>query len=110
MKFSKLREMEKLSKGYPLKMGQYVAAKREYDETVAVMFTKDLRSNSSAAQMRDTLRTRKPMQPKPETLTTLPAQLFCAIATKLTRKIRQHIRIYVRQRTACVISCREARR
>ncbi|MEK5415430.1 hypothetical protein [Paenibacillus sp. FSL L8-0708] len=41
MKFSKLREMEKLSKGYPLKMGQYVAAKREYDETVAVMFTKD---------------------------------------------------------------------
>lgn len=38
MKFAKLREMEKLSKGNPVKIAQYSAAKREYDDTIAAMF------------------------------------------------------------------------
>ncbi|WP_342438148.1 hypothetical protein NSS79_02475 [Paenibacillus sp. FSL L8-0436] len=41
MKFAKLREMEKLSKGNPAKMAQYIATKREYDDTIAAMFTQD---------------------------------------------------------------------
>ncbi|KGE20797.1 hypothetical protein [Paenibacillus wynnii] len=39
MKFAKLREMEKLSKGNPEKMARYASAKSDYDDTITAMFT-----------------------------------------------------------------------
>lgn len=41
MNYAKLVEMKKLSGGHPQKIAAYTAAKREYDDTIATMFTDD---------------------------------------------------------------------
>ncbi|MFC6652081.1 hypothetical protein ACFTAO_12720 [Paenibacillus rhizoplanae] len=41
MNFAKLREMEKLSKGNPANIAKFTAARKEYEETIAVLFPED---------------------------------------------------------------------
>ncbi|MEK4061681.1 MULTISPECIES: hypothetical protein [unclassified Paenibacillus] len=41
MKYAKLEEMKKLAAGHPHKIAAYSAAKREYNDTIATMFTED---------------------------------------------------------------------